>query len=193
MRYNFQEAVKIKDKIRKSVLKKLKLQKEATRYKKSLAIKRKLLSLKEFKIAKKILLYAGKPYEVDTSLIIKEALKKRKRVFLPVTDTKRKRILISEILDLEKDTCLGCFGICEPKAALKPKAAPEKLDLVVMPGVAFDRNNNRIGHGAGYYDRFLKCIPYKIPKLSLAFDFQVLDEDFPTLSHDIPVTRIITN
>ena len=67
------------------------------------------------------------------------------------------------------------------------------MDLMVVPGVAFDRHKNRIGHGAGYYDRFLKGVPRSIPCVSLAFDFQVLDAKLPALSYDIPVTRIVTN
>jgi len=193
MKINCEKVIKLKSKIRKSILKKLKLQKEDLRRQKSLAIKKKLFRLRDFKQAKKILLYAGKPYEVDTFPIINEALKKGKRIFLPVTNIKRKRLLISEISDLEKDTKLGHFGIYEPKAGLRKKLRPEGLDLVVVPGVCFDSGHNRIGHGAGYYDRFLKNVPRKTPKIGLAFDFQVLGSDIPTLSHDIPVTRIITN
>ena len=176
-------------------MEKLKHQKEADRRQKSLAIRKKLFRLTDFRKAKKILLYVGKDYEVDTSPIINEALKKGKRIFLPVTNVKRKRLLISEISDLEKDTQLGCFRIYEPKPCVvkKSKVKAQAMDLFVVPGVAFDAKFNRLGHGQGYYDRFLKRIPHKIPKVSLAFDFQVLDRDLPTLSHDIPVTRIITN
>lgn len=184
---------RIKSIIRKSILEKLKLQKEADRRQKSLAIKKKLFESKDFKKAKKILLYVGKRYEVDTSPIIKEALKKGKMIFLPVTDYKRKRILISEISDLEKDTNLGCFGIYEPKARLKRSGSPGDLDMVVVPGICFDRKGNRLGHGKGFYDRFLKKIPDTTSKISLAFDFQVLDTDLPTLSYDIPVTELVTN
>lgn len=188
-----QRTARIKSIIRKSILDKLKFQKEADRRQKSLAIKKKLFELKDFKKAKKILLYVGKRYEVDTSPIIKEALKKKKRIFLPVTDFKRKRILISEISDLQKDTNLGCFGIYEPKALLKKSAHPGALDMVIVPGICFDRKGNRLGHGKGFYDRFLKKIPDTTPKVSLAFDFQVLDTDLPTLSYDIPVTQLVTN
>ena len=193
MEQNQERIVKIKGRIRKSIIEKLKFQKEEIRRQKSLAIKKKLFRLKDFKKAKKILLYVGKAYEVDTSPIINEALKNGKRIFLPVTDVKRKRLIISEISDLKKDTELGCFEIYEPKACRLKKARANLLDLFIVPGVAFDRKRHRIGHGAGYYDRFLKNTSPEIPKVSLAFDFQVLGEDIPTLSYDIPVTRIVTN
>lgn len=179
--------------LRKCLLEKLKSQEEEERRQKSLAIKERLFNLEEFKKAKKILLYAGKSYEVDTAPIIKEALKTGKRIFLPVTDVKRKRLIISEISDLEKDTQLGHFGIYEPAAACREKPQPEAPDLVIVPGIGFDRKGNRLGHGAGYYDRFLKGIPHNIPRIALAFDFQMLSGDIPTLSHDIPVTKVITN
>lgn len=185
--------IRSKRSIRKRILKKLKSQKEENRINKSFLIKKKLFRLGCFNKAKKVLLYAGKDYEVDTFPIIKEALKKGKKVFLPVTDVKRKRLIISEISDIEKDTSLGCFGIYEPKRRRLKKARPDTMDLMVVPGIAFDRHKNRIGHGAGYYDRFLKGVPRSIPRVSLAFDFQVLDAELPTLSYDIPVTRIITN
>ena len=179
--------------IRKTLLDKLKSQKEETRREKSLAIKKKLFTLAEFKKAKKILLYVGKHYEVDTTPIIKEALQIGKRIFLPVTDVIGKRLIISEISDLEKETEIGPYGIYQPKSNHLKAAPSQELDLLVLPGVGFDKKGNRLGHGAGYYDRFLQDIPHNIPRISLAFDFQVLDEDIPTLSWDIPVTLVITN
>ncbi len=184
---------KKKEVIRKKVLLKLKSQKEEDRRQKSLAIRKKLFNLTKFINAKKILLYVGKSYEVDTVPIIKETLKKGKRVFLPVTDIKGKRLIISEISDLEKDTEIGPYGIYQPNTKRKKDIDPQDLDLLILPGIAFDKRGNRLGHGAGYYDRFLKDIPYNIPRISLAFDFQMLDEDIPIFACDIPVTRVITN
>jgi 5-formyltetrahydrofolate cyclo-ligase len=179
--------------LRKAVLNELKAQKEASRRGKSLAIKKRLFSLKEFKRAKRILLYVGKHYEIDTKPIIKEALEKGKRIFLPVTDLTGKRLIISEILDFPRDTELGPYEIYQPTAVRINSAPKEAVDLVVLPGIAFDKKGNRLGHGAGYYDRFLKDIPKATPRIALAFDFQVQDADIPTLATDIPVTRIITN
>jgi 5-formyltetrahydrofolate cyclo-ligase len=66
------------------------------------------------------------------------------------------------------------------------------LDAVLVPGVAFDKQNFRLGRGGGYYDRFLNNLPKKIHTIGLAFDFQVVDR-LPHDHHDIPVHRLIIN
>ena len=67
----------------------------------------------------------------------------------------------------------------------------KEIDLIVMPGVAFDRNGHRLGHGGGYYDRFLKTMYSKIPRIALAFDFQILPK-IPREIWDVPVDEIMT-
>ena len=68
----------------------------------------------------------------------------------------------------------------------------DEIDLSIIPGVAFDKKNHRLGRGAGYYDRFLSSLPRKIPSIGLAFDFQIV-ASFPLQEHDVPVSRVITN
>ena len=69
--------------------------------------------------------------------------------------------------------------------------AGDDIDLIVVPGVAFDKKNIRLGRGHGYYDRFLSGLPKRTKTIGLAFDFQVL-EDLPQDPHDVPVSTIIT-
>ena len=91
------------------------------------------------------------------------------------------------------------FGILEPKLELRlnPKRCvlPNELGLVLAPGLAFDTNGNRLGHGAGYYDRFFKRIDTKrespVPKFAIAFECQILNI-IPTEPHDIRLDGIIT-
>ena len=65
--------------------------------------------------------------------------------------------------------------------------------MVVVPGVAFDKKNNRLGRGKGYYDRFLKMLPFSTPTIGLAFDFQIV-ENLPVKEpHDVPVSQVIYN
>ena len=66
----------------------------------------------------------------------------------------------------------------------------KKIDCVIVPGAAFDVHGKRLGLGGGYYDRFLK-LAENAKKISLAFDFQIL-ENIPTEPHDLPVDFIIT-
>jgi len=69
------------------------------------------------------------------------------------------------------------------------KSSPEKVDIVVVPAVAFDLQGHRLGYGKGYYDRFLKKT--KAVKVGVAYDFQIV-EKLPAEQHDIPVDLIIT-
>ena len=65
--------------------------------------------------------------------------------------------------------------------------------MVIVPGLAFDKHNNRLGRGAGYYDRFLSTLPTDIPTVGLAFDFQIIDRLPQQKEHDIPVSHVLVN
>jgi 5-formyltetrahydrofolate cyclo-ligase len=67
----------------------------------------------------------------------------------------------------------------------------DEADCLIVPGVVFDKKNNRIGHGKGYYDRFLKRFGSQVLKIGLAFSFQVVSH-IPVESHDEPVDRVLT-
>lgn len=164
-------------------------QNEEERKKKSQIIKRLLFKLKEFKKAKLILFYLSFKGEVDTLPMIKEALKKGKKIAVPICDKKTKKIIPCQIQSLQGVLKEGCYGILEPKK-FKP-IDPEWIDLVIVPGLAFDKDCNRLGRGLGYYDRFLAQIPITASRIGLAFDFQVL-KTLPYLeSHDMPINRIL--
>jgi len=83
----------------------------------------------------------------------------------------------------------GPFGIRQPTAD-QPQADAGLVDLVIVPGVAFDECGTRIGFGAGYYDRLLPRLPGAY-RVALAYDFQVV-ESLPAQVHDIPVQAIVT-
>ena len=82
------------------------------------------------------------------------------------------------------------FGAREP--ADGTMLAPEVLDLVVTPGVAFDRSGHRIGYGRGFYDRFLRRTRRGVPRIAIAFDLQVLSHELPVGSFDLGVDVIVT-
>ena len=91
------------------------------------------------------------------------------------------------------------LGILEPKPELRSnpdrRISPNALGLVLTPGLAFDTSGNRLGRGAGYYDRFFKRIDAEretpVPKFAIAFECQILDK-IPAESHDIPLNGVIT-
>lgn len=131
---------------------------------------------------------SSKPGEVKTHGLIRRALVSGKRVAAPITRPGNPDLEIVEVLDLER-LVPGHFGLLDPAPESRaPLAAPE-WDLVVAPGVAFDRRGRRIGFGRGYYDRLL--IRSQAPAVGLAFSFQVLRE-FETLSHDIDMECVVT-
>ena len=181
---------KTKEQIRKEILEKLNKQAREEALKISEVIKKKLFSLPEFKKAQFVMLYASKDKEVDMDTMIDEALEMGKRVALPRC-TSQRTIVSKEITDRRKDLEKGTYGIREPRKRQK-NAQLEDIDLIVVPGIAFDRKNRRLGRGEGYYDRFLKKFPRGKPSVGLAFAFQIV-ENLPVDSHDMPVSKVITN
>ena len=128
--------------------------------------------------------YAG---EVNTKEMIKKAIKQGKIVAVPVCNRKTKTITPHRI-GLKTRLKKGLYGILEPaKRSLLPI---ETIDLIIVPGIAFDRCGSRLGRGKGYYDRFLKSVPQTTPRIGLAFDFQILPS-LLTKPHDLGVDKTI--
>jgi len=148
----------------------------------------RLLSLPEFQNAKNVMFYVSFGSEVGTERAIEEAIKKGKKVSVPCTGKETNTMAASQISglgELEE----GKYGIREPKEKKEIPAA--EIDIVVVPGVAFDRQGYRVGYGKGFYDRFLSNIGPKTTKIGLAFGFQLVDS-LPREGHDIPVDKVIT-
>ncbi|MCX5668402.1 MAG: 5-formyltetrahydrofolate cyclo-ligase [Candidatus Omnitrophica bacterium] len=158
---------------------------------KSAIIKSKLFNEEEFKKAKVVMFYVSLKDEVDTLSMIDEALKTGKRIAVPVILKEEKRLIAGEIHNRLEDLESQHFGIYQPMQDRVKEIPLDDIDLVVVPGVAFDRKNIRLGRGHGYYDRFLSGLPKRTKTIGLAFDFQVL-EDLPQDPHDVPVSKIIT-
>ncbi|UCD03736.1 MAG: 5-formyltetrahydrofolate cyclo-ligase [Candidatus Woesearchaeota archaeon] len=172
-----------KSELRKKILdQRNKLTKEAI-LDRSLKIKRNLYLLKEFKEAEAFNCYVSKDSEVSTHDILKEN-KNKKLVCVPCVS--EKNIVNSCLKDFDK-LVERCFGILEPKTI--EEINKSKLDVVIVPGIVFDRKGYRIGYGMGYYDRFLSNL--NVMKISLAYNFQVLDK-IPHDTHDIKLDYIIT-
>jgi len=182
-----------KSSLRKLILEKLNSQKEVNRTQYSSIIKDKLFSSVEFRSARTILFYASFDGEVDTWEMMEEAQRKGKTIVLPVIMESQKKIIPSRVLDLEKELTIGPYGIKQPAESFLRPVESKDLDLVIVPGVAFDKKGNRLGRGQGYYDRLLSQIPSSIPTIGLAFAFQILEELPEAAPHDCPVKTIITN
>jgi len=151
-------------------------------------IQKNLFELKEFKNSNTIMFFVNFGSEVNTLPMIKKALQIGKKIVLPVINKEKKEIFAVEISDIN-NLQPGTFGILEPKD--KTKIILEKnIDLIIVPGIIFDKTGNRIGYGGGYYDKWLKKFDIK-KRIGLAFDFQVLDS-IPYTETDQKVYKIIT-
>ncbi len=158
---------------------------------KSSSIAKLLFSTEQYKSSKYIMCYIDFRNEVKTEEIIKTALKDGKNIIIPISVVETRQLLLSQLLDYDKELEAGTYGILEPKKEFIREVAPEVIDLVLIPGVAFDRHGYRIGYGGGYYDRFLTRIDDSIPKIALAFELQMVSH-VSKGKYDIPVDYIIT-
>lgn len=139
-----------------------------------------------YKKAETIMLYMPLENETDTTEIIKAALNDRKRVILPVTDIKTG--IITPCF-YESDTVLekGGFSVIEPKNA--EIAEKSEIDVVVVPGIAFDKSGSRVGFGKGCYDMFLDGMT--AVKVGYCYEFQ-LCEKIPAEKYDIKMDYVVT-
>jgi 5-formyltetrahydrofolate cyclo-ligase len=181
----------MKHRIRKSIKDRAASYSVLEKSRRSGIIKRTLFNREEFKKAKVVMFYVSLKDEVDTLPMIDEALGMGKRVCVPVILKEEMKLIAGEIKDRAKDLERQHFGIYQPKKDRVKEVPLEDIDLVVVPGVAFDKKNVRLGRGHGYYDRFLSGLPGRTKTIGLAFAFQVL-EDLPRDPHDIPVSKLIT-
>lgn len=171
---------------RSKIISRLKTQKERERKRKSSLIKRKLFKTLIFRKAKIVMFYIASKGEVETKEMIKEAQKLGKIIVVPVS--RKNRVIEPHFLGDQTELIRGPYGISEP--AVKESIDLKHLDLVIVPGVAFDRQGNRLGRGKGYYDRFLKKLRRKTTSIGLAFDFQILPS-VPATMQDVAVDRVI--
>jgi 5-formyltetrahydrofolate cyclo-ligase len=151
----------------------------------------RLLMLPEFEKSRVVFFYASFRSEVETIPSINSSLKQGKRVILPVVLKKEKRLALYDITALDELTP-GYLGIPEPFHSEREETALKAIDLIIIPGAAYDRKGSRIGYGGGYYDRLLAQMERDIPIIAPAFKEQVVDE-IPAEPHDKKVTMIITD
>lgn len=153
---------------------------------KSEKIQRLLFEFDRYKNAKTVMVFISAFKEPSTNGIITNALQCGKRVVVPVSDTKTETIILS-YLDNTGDLQKGAYGIPEP-AVIKPADAAD-IDFILVPGLSFDKDGNRMGFGKGYYDKLLCTVSAE--KTALCYSFQLLDK-IPSDKHDVPMNTIIT-
>jgi len=178
----------MKDNLRKEMIAKREAHHSSGGHVNCIEIMDKFLRLPCFNSARCVLLYASKRGEVHTDGIIRSALSLGKKVALPVTIKEGNVLELYEIKSIE-ELSEGAFGILEPARNPERMVQPEEVELVVVPGVSFDRRGHRLGYGMGYYDSLLKKV--KGCKVGLAYDMQIV-EHVPDEPHDVAVDMVVT-
>jgi 5-formyltetrahydrofolate cyclo-ligase len=150
---------------------------------------RALMHLAAYARAKTVLAFAPMPDEIDTSELLKSALRSGRRLALPLVLWRTRELRAVEVKDLASDVVEGPHGVPGPRPD-GPVIPAEELDLIVVPGRAFDWDGNRLGRGGGYYDRLLAS-PGRAEAVAIAFSCQ-LARRVPVSPHDVPVGTIVT-
>ena len=138
-----------------------------------------------------VLLYANAfPEEIETGPLLELALNSGKRLLCPRVDRREKRLRLFEIHNLASDFEAGMLGIPEPKKTCQ-EVAPDEVEWVLVPGLAFDSRGFRLGRGAGHYDRLLPMLGQNVPKWALIFDSQWV-ETVPVEAHDVALDGVVS-
>lgn len=149
-----------------------------------------LVSTEHFKKASVVMMYLSLPHEVDTTVAILQAWQQEKIVAVPKVSWQQRHMIPVEINSLEVGISTEASGLKNPITGVPMPL--EEIDLVVTPGLAFDKSGNRLGRGGSFYDRFFGSKHINAVKCGIAFSQQIID-DIPMDSHDIPVDMIVTD
>ena len=136
-----------------------------------------------------VMLYLSMRSEVETTGLLEGLLNAGKQVCAPVVNTEQLDLVPRRIRNLKTELVRHPYGMLEPNEAC-PIFPTEHLQLIVVPGVAFDRNGYRLGYGKGFYDRFLMTCPHAVA-IGLAYEMQFVEDTFPQ-EWDVPVQHIFT-
>jgi 5-formyltetrahydrofolate cyclo-ligase len=149
-------------------------------------------ALEQYQSAQTVMFYVDVRSEVRTRHYLPIALTHGKRIVVPYCVDNELELFWLQSMD---ELATGAFKILEPRPELRSlpskRVVAEELDLVMVPGVAFDRRGARMGHGFGYYDRLLQHARSDAPLVALAFECQLFPE-IPTEPHDILMDLILT-
>lgn len=150
-----------------------------------------ILKLPVFKRAETVMVYLNFKNEVDSLRMIEESYKAGKKVVIPYCEKETMEIIPSELNDIETEIVKGKNGYLQTKKDCVKPVPIEDIDLIVVPGIAFDKRCYRLGFGAGYYDRFLRKLNFEKPTIGLCYDFQII-HSIPIEGHDVPLDFVIT-
>jgi 5-formyltetrahydrofolate cyclo-ligase len=182
----------LKEQIRKDMIKLINGFPEKQRIAKTGNIENRLFDFANFLESRIVLLYVDGENEVRTKSILKRSLNINKILVLPAFEPERFKATIFKIDQLEKDLQPGPRGMAQPNPTRCKPVPIQKVDIAIIPGLAFDEKGGRIGSGKGYYDRLIPELPTTTRKVALAFEEQIIPQ-VPSESHDKHVDIIITD
>ncbi|MBS4199670.1 5-formyltetrahydrofolate cyclo-ligase [Bacillus sp. FJAT-49732] len=177
-----------KTSIRKKYKEKLKSLDRITYEHQSYTIANKLFQTNEWKNAEMIGITVSHFPEVDTWQLIRRGWEEGKKIVIPKCYPSDKKMEFRQITAFDQMVTVF-FGLFEPIETKTMMAEKKEIDLLLVPGLVFNRQGYRIGFGGGYYDRFLT--EFNGNTISLCFSMQI-SENIPIENHDIPVNKIIT-
>ncbi|WP_068793988.1 5-formyltetrahydrofolate cyclo-ligase [Brevibacillus laterosporus] len=149
-----------------------------------------LWSIKAIKEAQTIMCFSSFGSEINTWSFIEDARERDIKVALPLTNREQKKI-IPYTYESRSSLKNGAYGIWEPDPLCSTELKLSEIEVVIVPGVAFDRQKGRLGYGAGYYDRFFQSLPHEPRRIGFCFAMQVI-EKVPMEPFDIHLDQIVT-
>lgn len=152
-------------------------------------IAQRICALRELSDSRVVMGFVSLPDEPDTMPMLRECLERGKRVYVPRTFPQERRMIPVRLRNL-RELHAGGYGIPEPET--EETCAAAEIDFLLVPGRAFDRKGNRLGRGAGFYDRFMASHGFRALRCAVAFSCQVL-ADIPRTPEDLPVQLLVTD
>lgn len=181
-----------KIKLRKYLLNQRSEMKQQEVEKLSKEIMKNLIEIPSLKQSKVVMIYLSFKNEVDTNEIIDWCFEQGKEVVIPYCVVDTRRIIPCRLDPERKGLEKSKYGIWEPKKDSMIPVGVENIDTIVIPGVGFDKDCNRLGFGGGFYDRFLPRRRNNTTAIAICYENQIV-EALPTDDYDIPMDMVVTN
>jgi len=155
------------------------------------AIVARVRSLPAWQRARGVLSYMAFGSELDLDALHRELLQQGRLLVAPRVPAQGRALELRQVVDLTQDLVPSRWGIREPRPERCPLVDPAQIDLVLVPGVAFDCTGNRLGYGAGFYDRLFQRLPPSALRVACVQEALLVDR-VPSEPHDAPVDLLVT-
>lgn len=162
---------------------------DSIRVEKSLEIADKLINISQIKASVNIMIYNSFSSEVKTNLLRNRLLSDNKNILIPKC-MPGTNVMYAICYNKNDSLLINEYGITEPEST---SVYSGKIDLIIVPGIAFDIDGNRIGFGKGYYDRFINSLDYKPYLIGIAYEEQIVKEGIDTDANDVCMDMVVTD